>query len=61
MKYLFVFSSFAKDATTVIEFIGKMLYKWVEIKSIRGDFDKVFVSSFLANYLTKRNIRYFFT
>jgi hypothetical protein len=60
-KYLHVFPSFAKDTRTVIESIGKMLADKVEIKSIRGDYDKAFVSDFLTNLLNVQNIRYFFT
>jgi hypothetical protein len=60
-KYLYVFPSFAKDTTTVIESISKMLNQWVEIKSIRGDYDSAFVTPFLTNFLTSKNIRYFFT
>jgi hypothetical protein len=60
-KYLYVFPSFAKDTRTVIECIGKMLADKVEIKSIRGDYDKAFVSNFPTTYLNVRNIRYFFT
>jgi hypothetical protein len=60
-KYLYVFPSFAKDTTTVIESISKMLNQFVVIKSIRGDYDKVFVSYILTNYLTLGNIRYYFT
>jgi hypothetical protein len=60
-KYLYVFPSFAKDARTVIECIGKMLADKVEIKSIRGDYDKAFVSPLLTIFLTVRNIRYYFT
>jgi hypothetical protein len=60
-KYLYVFPSFAKDTRTVIESIGKMFVDKVEIKSIRGDYDKAFVSDVLTNYLTLGNIRYFFT
>jgi hypothetical protein len=33
----------------------------VEIKSIRGDYDKAFESDVLTNYLNLRNVRYFFT
>jgi hypothetical protein len=43
--------------TTVIEYVSKILLNNIEIRSIRGDFDKTFVRGFLANYLTERNIR----
>jgi hypothetical protein len=45
----------------VIESIGKMFVDKVEIKFIRGDYDKAFVSDILTNYLTLGNIRYYFT
>jgi hypothetical protein len=45
----------------VIESINKILNQWVEIKSIRGDYDSAFVSPLLTNFLTLKNIRYFFT
>jgi hypothetical protein len=60
-KYLYVFPSFAKDRRMVIESIGKMFIDKMEIKSIRGDYDKAFVSNVLTNYLTLGNIRYYFT
>jgi hypothetical protein len=60
-KYLYVFPSFAKDRTTVIECIGKMLNQFVLIKSIRGEYDSAFVSPPLTNFLFLKNIRYFFT
>jgi hypothetical protein len=60
-KFLCVFPSFTKDTTMVMESISKMFNKLVEIKSIRGDFDKAFMSSYLINYLTSKNFRYNFT
>jgi hypothetical protein len=59
-KYLYVFPSFTKDSKTVMESISKILNKWVEIKSILGDFDKAFVSNYLTNFLALKNIRYYF-
>jgi hypothetical protein len=60
-KYLYIFPSFAKDTTTVIESIGKMFVDKVEIKSIRCDYNSAFMSPVLTNFLTSKNIRYFFT
>jgi hypothetical protein len=60
-KYLFVFASFAKDMTMVIESISKMFNKKIEIKSSRGDFDKTFINNYLTNYLAVGNIRFYFT
>jgi hypothetical protein len=45
-KYLHVFPLFAKDTTTVIESISKMLNQRAEIKSIRGYYDSAFVGPF---------------
>jgi hypothetical protein len=50
-KYLYVFPSFAKNTTTVIESLSKMLNQWVEIKSIRADYDSAFINNTLTNFL----------
>jgi hypothetical protein len=60
-KYLYVFSSFKEDNSTVVNSISSIINYDKQIKSLHGDFDSAFVNNTLITYLTDYHIRYYFT
>jgi hypothetical protein len=61
ITYLYVFQSFKKDTSTVVNSISNIINEDKQIKSIQGDYDSAFVYNTLINYLNDYDIRYYFT